>query len=168
MVIILLLFLGGFLLDKYVLWPSHMEKIDKIVKEVTLKLTPENRQQVREIVGRGPNSSFTHNGIEVEQYRFSRGIPGFKRPMLDIAFDGDTIAFFRQDEPIDEAFIDSQRATMKTIDSSNVAHPGEGEILGLGGGRRRGLNSNPNSEDAAEEDDAAEDADATEAGSGDK
>ena len=154
LVAVMLLFLGGFLLDKFVLWPSHMEKIDEIVNKVTLKLSDENRQQVRDIVGRGPNSTFTYKGIEVEQYRFARGIPGFKRPILDIAFDGDTIAFFRQDKPIDEAYIDNQRGTAKIDASKGAAHPGEGEIVGSDG-TRRGADGKPidNSKEKTDKDD---------------
>ena len=160
MVAVLLLVLGGFLLDKYVLWPSHMEKIDKVVNEVTLKLSSENRQQVHDIIGFAPNSTFTHAGIEVEQYRFARGIPGFKRPILDIAFEGDTIAYFRQDSPIDEAYIESQRS-IEAIDSSKttpIVELGEGSIMGLDG---RPLNTTPKKQETPEEADDSEDTDET-------
>jgi hypothetical protein len=152
LVAILLLCLGGFLLDRFYLMPSHEKKINEIVNTVTLKLTPENRKQVEEIAGK-PNSTFTHKGLEVCQYRFPRGIPGFKRPMLDIAYAGDTIAFFRQDAPIDEDYINKQNVEA-VVDPTKSAQPGEGEIIGSSGRRITGGSSPPKDTDDSDDEDS--------------
>ncbi|MEM9409793.1 MAG: hypothetical protein AAGA30_01690 [Planctomycetota bacterium] len=128
---ILIVVLAAFLYDKYVLIPSADKKINQIATEVSMKLSPENRKQVHEIVGISPASKFEHNGVEVEQYRFPRGLPFFPRPVLDIAYDGDTMIFFRQ-EPMDEAYIDAQKPKTK-IDRSLAADPGEIQVLRNGG-----------------------------------
>ena len=77
--------------------------------------------------------TFEHNGIQVEQYRFPRGLPFFPKPVLDVAYDGDTLAFFRQ-EPIDNAYIDSQRPVTK-INEELTEDPGQPQAMTLGGRR---------------------------------
>lgn len=129
---LLLLVLAAFLYDKYVLMPSAQAKIDQIENEVTRKISDQNRTQVHDIVGRQPTSTFTYDGIEVEQYRFPRGLPFYPRPVLDIAYRGDAIAFYRITDPIDKSYIDSQNPKTE-IDTSLREDTGEPQIMGAGG-----------------------------------
>lgn len=155
LVAILFIVLAAFLYDKYVLEPSSMKKIDEIVNKVTLKLSEENRQQVHDILGFGPSNTFTYKGYEVEQYRFPRGLPGFPGRVLDVAYQGNTMAFYRQNDPMDNAFIDSKTAGNTAVDSSLKEDPGEPTRLNFGGGGRPpGNNEKPeDSEDAGDEED---------------
>jgi hypothetical protein len=120
---ILLLVLAAFVYDKYILFPEAEEKINKFTEQVTLTLNEKNREQVHELFGFKPASTFTYRGLEVEQYRFRRGLPFIPRPVLDIAYQGNTIAFYRITDPIDNAYIDQQMPATK-IDEKLDAQPG--------------------------------------------
>ena len=153
LVAILFIVLAAFLYDKYVLIPGAQEKINEITNKVSLKLSNENRQQIHDIIGFKPTDTFEHNGYEIEQYRFPRGLPGFHRPILDIGFKGDTMAFFRQ-EPIDNAFIELQGGIAE-IDHSRMEDPGTPAFMGAGGGRPP--NNNNSDEDEKQDEDSKED-----------
>ena len=155
---VLFIVLAAFLYDKYVLEPSSLKKIDEIVNKVSLKLSEENRQQIHDILGFKPSNTFEYKGYEVEQYRFPRGLPGFPGRVLDIAYQGDTMAFFRQEEPMDNAFIDSKRAAVTIVDSSLKEDPGKPTRLNFGGGGRPPGNNNKKP-DNKDDDDAEDDGD---------
>lgn len=97
---------AAFLYDKYVLLPSATEKIEKITTGT------QDQAQVHEIAGMKPVKVFEYKGFEIEQYEFSRGLPFYPKPILDVAYKSEKIAFFSR-EHMDEKFIDSK--TMVTI-----------------------------------------------------
>lgn len=125
---VLLLVLTAFLVDKYHLMPSAQAKIKLMENELTKELNDENRNLVHEKIGI-PNSTFTYKGLEVEQYRFARGLPFYQKPVLDIAYKGGAIAFYSL-EPMTNDYINSKISTTKILDSK------EGErnikIIGVG------------------------------------
>ena len=120
-VLLLLLFLmvGLFLFDKYKLTPDAEAKIDKVMEEVSLKISENNRTEIEEIVGFKPSSVFEHKGLQVAQYKFPRAIP-FILPAskrLDVAYRGDAIAMMRDTKPyITKEALDAQFPGEITID----------------------------------------------------
>ena len=117
LVVVLVLMIAAFLYDKYVLLPSANEKINKVMNEVSLKISDKNREQVNEIVQIEPANTFEHNGIEIAQYRFPRALPFLKRPPLDVGYKGDAIAVLRQ-EPITKEYLDNFLSNNFEIDRS--------------------------------------------------
>ena len=148
LVLILVVVLAAFLYDKYVLIPSATAKINEVVSTVSLKLSEENRQQIHDVVGIKPSNTFTYKGYEVEQYRFPRGLPGFPRPILDVAYQGNTMAFFRQ-TPIDNAYIDSQRPIFTDVNKDAVLDPGH--FTGPGAPPRNANPENNSTDDSSNE-----------------
>ena len=126
---VLLLVLTAFLIDKYYLMPAAQSKIAMIENELTISLTDENRNQVHERIGM-PNSTFSYKGLDIERYRFPRGLPFYKKPVLDIAYKGGAIAFYAL-EPITNDYIDSK------LDTTKISELKEGErdlkVMAAGG-----------------------------------
>ena len=98
---ILLVVLGGYLYDRFYLFPDAEKKIQQAVEDIAGKTHPGNQQEIHELVGFKPSKTYQYQGYEIEQYRFPRGLPLYPRPVLDIAFKDGTIAFFSQ-VPMDE------------------------------------------------------------------
>lgn len=122
---ILLVVLGAFLYDKYVLMPSAEEKINRIIDEVATALNEQNREQVREIAGVNPAKTFEHRGYSIDQYRFPRGLPFYPRPVLDIAFDPDNAIAFLSQTPMTPEYVESKMPKMKI----ETSEPGERKNL---------------------------------------
>ncbi len=128
---VLLLVLTAFLVDKYHLMPSAQKKIELMENEITKELNDENRNMVHERIGK-PNSTFTYKGLEIEQYRFARGLPFYRKPVLDIAYKGGAIAFYSL-EPITNEYVDSKLSTTKVSDLKEGER--DIEIIGVGMGQ---------------------------------
>jgi len=98
----ILVFVGAaFLYDHFVLMPSATEKINKITD------SSQNQSDVHEIAGMKPMEVYEYKGFEIERYEFPRGLPFYPKPILDVAYKSEKIAFFSR-EHMDEAFIDSR------------------------------------------------------------
>lgn len=123
---------AAFLYDKYSLMPAATDKINTVLNEVTLSLNDGNRKAVEEIVGMKPSNTFKHGNLEVVQYRFPRGLPFYPRPILDVAYDGNAIAFVKPHELTPE-WLDQNKPTIMVGDLDRDNRD-ESKIVGLGGG----------------------------------
>ncbi len=106
--IAVLVFVGAaFLYDKYVLLPSATEKINEITNNITASLSADNKQQVHDLIGMKPSEVVDYKGLEIERYKFPRGLPFYPKPILDIAYKDGAISFFSR-EHMTEEYIDSK------------------------------------------------------------
>ena len=146
---LLALVAAAFLYDKYSLMPAAETKINKVLNDVTMSLNDGNRQQVEEIVGIEPSNTFKHGNLEVVQYRFPRGLPFYPKPELDIAYDGNAIAFVKPHE-ITTEWLDANRPT-NMVGDLDRDNRDESKIVGLGGGRSGSSAKTEDDEDKSDE-----------------
>ena len=136
LLLVLLVVGAAFLYDKYVLLPSAQEKIEMVANDVTMSLNDGNRKQVEDIVGIAPAAEFKHKGLDVVQYRFSRGLPFYPRPILDIAYRDGAIVRVKTTELTPEIL--DGLANVDDVRPLDREGRESVQLIGLGGGGNSG------------------------------